>query len=227
VYKNQSLWLRLDVDDILGLDADVDIKDTFVIRKRPADALIVLPALERFWNKLPGSSQQYATSNIEKIRHHWKKLFEFIQYYREFRYAFIPNMDPDATLYQDGFFSALEKKQIALFHKTQDHKKYEILEKIESPRIKILAGRILARNFKAKINQADQTDQTSGNEYHSHIIRLSSPLEKNQIIGYKNDRKFNCRQGLQELKEVEQEKLNPNQKTKDMLRWIKKYIENL
>ncbi|MCD4718318.1 MAG: exodeoxyribonuclease I [Desulfobacula sp.] len=220
-YKNQSLWLRLDGGDILGLDAGRDIKDTFVIRKRPADALIVLPALERFWDRLPRSSQQSAKGNIEKICHHWEKFFEFNQYHREYKYAFIPDMDPDAALYQDGFFSAQEKKQSNLFHKSPYHQKQEITKKIKSPRLKILATRILARNFEDKIKQTDET------EYHLHLNRLSSSLEKDQIIGYKNDIKFNCEKGLQELKEVEQEFLNPNPNTKRMLHWIKEYIEKL
>ncbi|MCK5696141.1 MAG: exodeoxyribonuclease I [Desulfobacula sp.] len=226
-YKNQTLWLRLDVDDILGLDTGLDIKDTFVIRKRPADALIVLPALDRFWDRLPKSSQQSAIGNIEKIRLQWEKFFEFNLYHREYKYAFIPDMDPDAALYQDGFFSVQEKNQSALFHKAQDHKKYEILKKIKSPRIKILASRIIARNFEDKIDQTDQTGQTGETEYHFCLAKLSSSLEKDQIIGYKNDSKFNCKQGLQELKEVEQEVLNPNQETKKMLHWIKEYIEKL
>ena len=223
-YKNQSLWLRLDSDDILGLDTGRNINDTYVIRKRPADALIVLPALERFWDRLPGTLQQVANSNIEKIRHHWEKFFEFNQYHREYKYAFIPDMDPDTALYQEGFFSAREKKQSALFHQTPDHQKYEILKKIKSPRIKILASRILARNFGDKIDQTDQADRI---EYHSYLARLSSSLEKDQIIGYKNDSKFNCKQGIQELKEVEQEFLNPNPEIKTMLHWIKEYIKEL
>jgi len=223
-YKNQTLWLRLDNDDILGLDAGKDMEDTYVIRKRPADALIVLPTLERFWDRMSSPSRQSANSNIEKIAHHWEKFFEFNLYHREYKYAFIPDMDPDAALYQDGFFSAQEKKQSDLFHKTQDHQKHEILKRINSPRIKILAGRILARNFEDKI---DQTDPASETEYSSYLARLNSSLKKDQIIGYKNDSKFNCKQGLEELKEVEQEVLNPNPETKKMLCWIKEYIKKL
>jgi exodeoxyribonuclease-1 len=229
-YKNQNLWLRLDGDDILGLDSGRDIKDTFVIRKRPADALIVLPALERFWGRLPKFSQQSANDNIDKIAHHWGKFFEFSQYHREYKHAFIPDMDPDAALYQDGFFTNQEKKQSKLFHELLYPQKQEMIKKIKSPRIKILASRILARNFENKLDQVDQInqmDQTDDTDYQLYLDRLSSSLEKDQIIGYKNDSKFNCKQGLQELREVKQEFLNPNPKTKKMIHWIKEYIEKL
>lgn len=221
VYKNQSLWLRLDSDDIIGLDADQDLKDTFVIRKRPGDALIVLPALERFWKKMPGASQQSANENMEKIRHHRERFFEFIEYHCGYKYPLVPNIDPDAALYQDGFFSALEKKQSDLFHKAANNRKKEILKKIQSPRIKILAGRILDRNFK------DETDQSKESEYHLYLNRLRSSLPEDQFIGYKNDIKFNCEQGVQELKELERELLNPNPDQKKMLEWLKEYITNL
>ncbi|WP_299983544.1 exodeoxyribonuclease I [Desulfobacula sp.] len=230
-YKNQSLWLRLDSDDILGLDAGLDMSDTFVIRRRSGDALIVLPALERFWDKMPESSQQSANENMAKIRHHWERFFEFIQYHSNYKYPFVPDMDPDAALYQDGFFSNQEKKQSDLFHKSlynlksielrSDHQKQEFLKKIKSPRIKILASRILARNFE------DKTGQTKEAEYYLCLNRLRSSLKKDQIIGYKNDIKFNCKQGLQELKETEQKFLNPNQDQRKILNWVRDYIEKL
>ncbi|MCK5163971.1 MAG: exodeoxyribonuclease I [Desulfobacula sp.] len=220
-YQNQSLWLRLDSDDILGLNADLDLNDTFVTRKRPADELIVLPALERFWNKMPGSSQQSANANMEKICRHREKFFEFIEYHRMYKYPFVPGLDPDAALYQDGFFSSQEKKQSDLFHKAPDFRKQEILNKLKSPRIKILAGRILDRNFEENAGQTRKT------QYHLYLNRLRSSLKEDLIIGYKNDIKFNCNQGLQELKELEHGLLNPNQDQTRMLNWLKDYIKKL
>jgi len=228
-YKNQSLWLRLDLDDILGLDAGLDIKDTFVLRKRPADALIVLPALERFWDKLPEESRNTACKNMEKIHH--KRFFEFIQYHSNYKYPFIPNMDPDAALYQEGFFSFQEKKEINLVHqslknlnlglKALNSDKLESIKKIKSSRIKILANRILSRNFN------DTSWQTEETEYHLYMHRLKSSRQEDQIIGYKNDKKLNCMRALEELKETQKALLNPNQDTKRMLAWLKKYIETL
>ncbi len=81
-YKNQSLWLRLDSEDILGLNADLDLSDTFVIRKRPGDALIVLPFLERFQDKMSKTSYQLAKENMAKIQNQWKRFFEYIQKHR-------------------------------------------------------------------------------------------------------------------------------------------------
>jgi len=228
-YKNQSLWLRLDSDDILGINAGLDIKETFVLRKKAADALIVLPALERFLDKLSEESRQTVRENIMKIGSHKENFFKFIQYHLNYKYPFIPDMDPDAALYQDGFFSFKEKQEINLFHQTFSNliltnlnpDKTKTINKIKSQRIKILANRILARNCN---NISGHTDQT---EYRQHVNRLKSSMEKDHIIGYRNDIKFNRRQGLDDLETTKQSLLNPDQETKSMLGWLKKYIEAL
>jgi len=225
-YKNQSLWMRLDLDDLPYLKPEIDLMDTFIIRKRPADALIVLPAFERFWNKLSTSSQESVKHNMKRIIQQKQKFFEFIQYHQEYKYPFIPDLDPDAALYQDGFFSFQEKKQIKLFHKSfknllPDHKTHEVLDKIKSPRIKALASRILYRNFANGKRQSKEIGLSLG------LDKLRSSLKEDQIIGYKSDIKFNCEQGLQELQELELEIVNPDKEQKKMFYWIKDYIKNL
>ena len=225
-YKNQTLWMRLDTKDIPYMNSEVDLKDTFVIRKRPADELIVLPSLERFWNKMSTSLQESVKYNMEKIIQKKQRFFEFIQYHQEYKYPFIPDLDPDAALYQDGFFSFQEKKESSLFHKSiknlqSDYQAHEILDKIKSLRIKALASRILYRNF------INEKWQSQGIDHSLSLNKLRSSLKEDQIIGYKNDMKFNCRQGLRELKELEHEIVNPDKETKKMFYWIKDYIKNL
>lgn len=223
-YKNQSLWLRLDSDDILGMDSKVDIKDTFVIRKRPADGLIVLPALERFWHKLPGDSQQKACENMEKIRH--QRFFEFVEFHSQYTYPFIPELDPDAALYQDGFFSFQEKKEIngihqSIKHMTRTDAKEKRFEKINSPRVRQLADRILVRNF------YDAADSRQKREYGVYLDRLRSSRQKDQIIGYKNDIKRNCEKALKELKQTREDLKHPTPDQIDLMAWLETHIKSL
>ncbi len=220
-YKNQSLWLRLDSETIPGFGNELNSDDAYVIRKRPGDELIILPALERFWNKMPGLSKQFSEENLAKIQKEWKKFFECIQYHIEYRYPYIPDIDPDAALYQDGFFSAKEKKQCELFHKTESGLKHGILDQIQSPRIKVLVGRILDRNF------LEEPFQTGSIEYQFHIDRLRSSSEEHRIKGYRGDTKYNCYQGIEELKELENTLLNFDPNQKKMISWLKEYIQNI
>ena len=220
-YKNQSLWLRLDSEIIPGFGNEFNSDDAHVIRKRSGDALIILPAFERFWNKMPGFSKQFSEENLAKIQSDWKKFFEYIQYHLEYRYPHIPDIDPDAALYQDGFFSAKEKKQCELFHQTVSGLKHGILDQIQSPRIRVLAGRILDRNF------LEEPFQKGSKEYQFHLDRLRSFSEEHKIKGYRGDTKYNCYQGVEELKELENTLLNSDPNQKKMISWLKEYIQKI
>lgn len=219
-YKNQSLWLRLDSEDILGLDAGVDVKDTFVTRKRAGDGLIVLPALERFWSEMPRASQQAASDSMEKIRRNQNKFIKFIEHHCAYKYPLIPGMDVDAALYQEGFFTAQEKKESVIFHKAPDLEKQGILSLIKSQRVQILAKRIIARNYK------DKPGLSKDGSY-LDMDRLRSSSKQGHIVGYKNDVKFNCKKGMQEIEEIEQESLDLTRDKRIMLDWLKDYIEKL
>lgn len=218
-YKNQSLWLRLDSETISGLGDEMNSGDAHVIRKRPGDGLIILPALERFWNRMPTSSKQLSDENLKKIRSQWEKFFEYIQYHLEYKYPYIPDIDPDAALYQDGFFSAREKKECELFHKAGKDQKHGVVAQIQSPRIKALANRILDRNFCAYSLQA------KSKEYHFHLDRLRSFSEEHKIKGYRGDTKYICHQAIEELNELENTLSNPDPDQKMIMAWLKEYIK--
>ncbi len=220
-YKNQSLWLRLDSEAIPGFGNELNSDDAHVIRKRPGDGLIILPSLERFQNRMPEFSKQLADDNIRKIRMEWKKFFEFIRYQTEYRYPYIPDIDPDAALYQDGFFSAKEKKDCELFHKTKNDLKRGILNQIQSPRIKAMANRILDRNL------LGESIPALSEESQSHLKRLRSFSEEDNIKGYRGDIKLNRSKGLEELKELEATLLNSDADKKKRIDWLKEYIKKI
>jgi len=190
-----------------------------VIRKRPGDGLIILPALERFWNRMPASSKQLTDENLEKFCSQCEKFFELIQYHLEYRYPLIPDIDPDASLYQDGFFSGKEKKECEKFHLAGKDRKHEIVDQLQSPRIKILANRILDRNFSKGPLQA------TSKEYQCHLDQLRSVSEANKIKGYKGDTKYGRHEALEELKELESTFLNPDPDQRKMMAWLNDYIK--
>ncbi len=210
-YKNQNLWLRLDSDDILGLEADGGLETTFVIRKRYGDTPIVLPAIERFWNRLSEPVKALAGRNVETLRDNPQRFDEFVAYHRGYEYPFVPNIDPDAALYQAGFFSTREKKESRMFHQAGADEKSTILEQLKSDRVRQLARRILMRNF----NMAE------GNDLNAVFGRH----EEDQIVGYKNDVKFNRQMGMDELSDLNQTLENPDPEQKKMLEWLASYIQ--
>ncbi len=219
VYSNQSLWLRLDGEDILGLDTNSDISDTFVIRKRYGDARIVLPALERFWQKLSETARNAAQLNIKELSGHASRFSEYIRYHKAYEYPVIPELDCDAALYQDGFFTWDEKKQIETFHEAPDRLKTDVLKTMTSPRIKSLASRIIARNFK---NYSDIDTQGMWNQY---LACLVSDLPEDQITGYRGDAKFNLSMGLEALESVTSTIDRHDTERRKIVEWLEAYIK--
>lgn len=230
-YKNQSLWLRLDREEGFEKNEESGIYDLFVIRKRQADEFIVLPYLDRFLERLTPEALQASHKNLEKIQSDPDLFFKTTQYHLEYKYPVIPDMDPDAALYQSGFFSFSEKKEIKKFQGTKNSEKPIVCELFTNVRVKTLARRILSRNFE------DLFPIQANPEFADHLNRLVSSLpgykdqkdQKDQIKGFRNDQKYVSGQGLMHVKEIEdQEKklpgLTPVQK--EILSWLKIYIEN-
>ncbi len=102
-YQNQTLWLRLDRPDVLdSFDTDNGIYDLFVIRKRLGDQLFILPCLDRFWARLEPGAAEACLENLERIKKNGALFSRTAAYHRAFKYPDVPDVDPDADLYQIG-----------------------------------------------------------------------------------------------------------------------------
>ncbi|MBU0969007.1 MAG: exodeoxyribonuclease I [Proteobacteria bacterium] len=222
-YKNQSLWIRLDTEDAWRSDEESDIYDLFVIRKRPGDELIVLPFLERFKARLTPGSHERLKGNLERIQSSPERFLKTIQYHRNYQYPIVPNIDPDAALYQAGFFSTLEKKEINRFHGAEDSKKAIACASFTSARVKELSNRILLRNFPAGFLSPDLATR----EYKDHLRLLASLNPQEKIVDFRGDPKHGCAQAMADLKELQtgDKAFTPLQKK--ILAWLKAYVENL
>lgn len=220
-YKNQSLWLRLDSEDILGIEADLPMEETFIIRKRSADNLIVLPPLDRFQGRLPDEVRQSASANLERVCENTDRFLNYAEYHQNFKYPYVPDMDADAALYQDGFFSRGEKKDIQMVHDLISAGHFSFTDKVESPRIKALAARIAARNFN------HLADDEKKNENSQLLRDLLPETEDRMIIGYRNDAKLSCRKALDELSELEPEEQYQAENQKNMILCLRDYIKGL
>jgi len=220
-YKNQSLWIRLDLEkDFEAADAS-GIVDLFVIRKRPGDQLIVLPSLDRFQAKVTPLAQEISDRNLATIQANSDLFLKTVQHHREYEYPLIPDIDPDAALYQAGFFSHSEKKEISLFHGSKDEQKAIVCERFISMRVKTMANRILLRNF-------DSCSLPGANtEYSEHLRRLFSGLPGDRIPGYRNDIKYTIAQGLIDLREICEKQNQLTSLQNEIIAWLKIYMENL
>lgn len=218
-YKNQSLWIRLDKEGLFErIDKALGIYDLFTIRKKPGDHLFVLPVLDRFWEKLSPVSRTVCIQNLELSRQNTFVFDKTISYHRNFRYPMVPDIDPDADLYQGGFFSFKDKREIDIFHKSDEKKRYQVVREFQSHRVRILAQRILVRNFNEKPECAP--------EYCSHLKCLCGEDPNTSIKGYKEDVKLTCAKALEEIEKIETETMHSfDSEQKWLLAWLKGYIQ--
>lgn len=152
IYKNQTLWLRLD-DEQLSLTTTETIADsTFVIRKKGGETPIILPDQERFRKKISENRLAIATKNQDFLDHN-KTLFKAIcEYHQNYTYPEVDNVDPDAALYQIPFPSREEEALFQQFHRAAPKQKQEIMALFPNPIRQEQALRILGRHYPQALN---------------------------------------------------------------------------
>lgn len=202
-YANQQLWVRLDRPECGEINPDTGQFNWFPVRKKPADQWLVLPALDRFMDRLTENAKKTAGDVIAMFRENLSVFLDTVQVHRAYAYPEIPEMDPDAALYQDGFFTGSEKKDIARFHAAAPFENMDIktlsqvVETLRAPRIKTLAARILSRNYQLP----------STPEFKAHFEKLSSG---GKIFGFRGEEKTTLPGAVESLaaQVMEQETLN-------------------
>jgi hypothetical protein len=85
--------------------------------------------------------------NLRWLESHEGEFQQISAYHRNFRYAFIPGLDADASLYQTGFLPRADEALCRAFHAAAFDRKVEIATRFSSPEARILAERILFRNY--------------------------------------------------------------------------------
>lgn len=144
-YGNQSLWLRLDREELCDTDLLSPEKTSFVIRKRDGESPFLLPPAERFRKHLGSKRLKLAEENLLWLKKNPDILTAIIVHHREYRYPDVENIDPDAALYQAGFFSKAEEELCGRFHRQNGEGKLKLLSEMK-PRLHTLASRLLLRN---------------------------------------------------------------------------------
>lgn len=146
-YSNQSLWLRLDQPELCQTTEESIAESTWVVRKRFGEPGILLPPSERFWRLVDEERAKVVDDNIRWIKSNDRLFQKIIRHHVEFAYPLIPDLDSDAALYQNGFLNRKEEAACRAFHGADPMGKVTLAEKMPSEKTKVLAERILWRNW--------------------------------------------------------------------------------
>lgn len=196
-YKNQNLWLRLDLENIA--------EQAWVIRKKAGENELLLPMKPRYLEKLSPERQQLAQKNKLWLRENPAALTAMCAYHRQYIYPKVPNIDADAALYEIGFPSREEENLLQKFQQAPAAKKMLVAAQFPSALRKEQALRIMGRCF---FNDLTPEQQAMFNEYLQKSIY--SPAEQ-ASIDFRGQRKLTIPTALTELKTLQSSDLSADQ----------------
>jgi exodeoxyribonuclease-1 len=212
-YPNQTLWLRLDQPQLRDTSPQSIAETTWIIRKRLGEPAILLPPHDRYWKHIGEERSTLFEENLTWLQTNPEIFHKIVQYYREYRYPFIPNLDPDASLYQIGFYSRADEQLCREFHRASLEKKAILIEQFSNPNARKLAGRILSRNYAGTIR--GKFDQ----DFKSYIKRINPLKEEDAIVDYRGHKRTTPSGALNEI--------NLLKKTGDLTDNQHRLLENL
>lgn len=194
-YKNQSLWLRLDHTDLNQTTIDNLTKNTYVLRKKPGEELLLLPTYQRYLEKISPERQ----TMIEKNKHWLSENNELLQhirdYYQHYTYPKIEGIDIDAALYDSGFTSDHEQRLFQRFHLADPADKITTAEQFPNKLHFQLAQRIIARNYPQLLSDA-----------------ASLFIQQSPHIDYRGEAKLTAEQALTKIADLRlNQQLDPKQ----------------
>ena len=195
-YPNQSLWLRLDLENLPDTQNDSIAETTWVMRKRFGEPGILLPPRDRYWDKLGRDRSQLAQKNISWLENNRDTLKSITEYYRAYRYPFIPDLDADAALYQVGFFPKSDEALGRKFNRLDPAEMPALIEQFSNPEARTLAIRIIGRNY------PDQMPPSSASDYEAYLTGVNPNRSDDSIKDYAGRSRTTPGSALTELRQL-------------------------
>ena len=200
-YTNQSIWLRLDTEELTQMTADTIAEKSWGINKKAGEPNFILPYKERFLQRLTPERIQLAEKNKQWLQAHPEILAEVITYYTHYKYPVFPQTDIDASLYLNGFWSSADEFFCQRFHAATLDEKIKLLQQTSNPRLKTLALRILGRQDVTafSVNEAE--------EFAEYLRRVNTQNEDEILIDYQGKKRLTPAAAMQEIAKIRAEKI--------------------
>jgi exodeoxyribonuclease I len=216
-YKNQTIWLELDNINFIDLKAENITELPNIYRKKIGEIGLLLP-FERRFNQLSESRLNLLEQNLLWLANNPQLLKEIAEYHLDYTYPYIPNLDIDAALYQNSFWSDYEISCGQNFRKANFSEKIKWLEKFPSQNLKTQALRILGRNYYSNL-----TDDLKKAFAH-HLKTIWTDKETEAAVDYRNFPRLSLVNALAEIESLNQQNLSNAQN--EILISLKQYISN-
>ncbi|MGM0417282.1 MAG: exonuclease domain-containing protein [Thermodesulfobacteriota bacterium] len=194
-YSNQTLWLRLDLDNITDITKENIEENSYIIRKKFGEPPFILPLHDRFMSKLNTEQINNFNNNLRYLRENQSIFEDICNYYINYRYPVIEGVDPDAKLYERGFMSDSEQIKCSKFHEIPLDDKVKMIDQLDKTN-QILAKRLIFRNYPCE-NYPDIEDEKK-----RYFKAINPSDEKEAPIDFFGNKRLTPKEALIKTKEL-------------------------
>jgi len=197
-YKNQTLWLRLDDEDLITGEGEIEGR-VWVLRKRLGEPNVILPPLERFVGRLSAERLARVEENLAWLSENPDAFARIVRHHREFRYPDVPNLDVDTSLYQNGFLSKAEEAFCAKFHRAGPEAMAEAMQAMAPGNVRELAARVLFRNY------PEFSDEEVFEAFETYMAKVHPQEDEPPMQDFRGDTRLTPAAAMEEIARVRNE----------------------
>lgn len=196
-YRNQTLWLRLDQEDLIEQLGDLENGNYRVVRKRHGEAPFILPCRDHYQEPLTDERLTLMQDNLTWLEDNYDVLDALQNKVCREKYPEIDSLDCQATLYAMGFPTPDQSRRHMQFAMADMKKKAELIRGLTHPTRHSLAIRLIGRYEPELLNDIDLQ------EYDDYIAALYQDVKP--MNDYRGEPRRHAAQALQEIKELKQQ----------------------
>lgn len=216
-YKNQWIFLRLDLKNLSAAKLDDFTQYCWVMKKKMAEPGFLLPMTERYLAKLSAEQLSALKQNQAWLAENSLVFDAICAHFLDYQYPLVAEADVDSILYQNGFTAKNDEMLSRQFHQAPLLKKLELISQFESSELQELAWRLLGRNYLFAMPESFQQDFADYLQ-----VALASKAEE-AYIDYRLQRKLSKTQVLATIDDLAMD-LNLITRQKELLNEYKQWI---
>lgn len=216
-YNNQLLWLRLDMAELSNTTEESIKENTWVSRKKWGEPPFILPSKERFLTRLSTERKAQVEANKAWLAKNPDLFKKIVEHHRSFTYPNFPDTDVDASLYIDGFWKEDDNAFCRRFHSVEPAEKARLTENVSNPKLKMLAIRLLGRNY------PDVLSEQQRQQFDEYMEKIASTDESNAIIDFRGEKRLSPLVALKDIAELRQT-VELDSQQKSLLDGLEEYL---